>query len=62
MYLTCPACHKRLQIPDNKLPTDHAVRITCPACQQRFTAQAASIGVRGDQRLSVSAHGRNEAS
>ena len=37
MYLTCPACTKRLQIPDNKLPTDHAVRITCPACQQRFS-------------------------
>ena len=36
MYLTCPACHKRLQIPDNKLPADHPVRITCPACQQRF--------------------------
>ena len=36
MYLTCPACNKRLQIPDNKLPTDHAVRITCPSCQQRF--------------------------
>ena len=36
MYLTCPACNKRLQIPDNKLPTDHGVRITCPACQQRF--------------------------
>ncbi len=36
MYLTCPTCNKRLQIPDNKLPTDHAVRITCPACQQRF--------------------------
>ena len=36
MYLTCPACNKRLQIPDTKLPTDHAVRITCPVCQQRF--------------------------
>ena len=36
MYLTCPACNKRLQIADTKLPTDHAVRITCPACQQRF--------------------------
>jgi CheY-like chemotaxis protein len=36
MYLTCPACQKRLQIPDHKLPTDHPVRITCPACQQRF--------------------------
>jgi len=37
MYLACPACHKRLQIPDDKLPTDHAVRITCPACHERFS-------------------------
>lgn len=37
MYLICPACSKRLQIPDNKLPTDHSVRITCPACQERFS-------------------------
>jgi CheY-like chemotaxis protein len=36
MYLVCPACSKRLQIPDERLPTDHAVRITCPACQERF--------------------------
>ena len=55
MYLTCPACHKRLQIPDNKLPTDHAVRITCPACQQRFPydprAHRASGGTMGDTGL-----------
>ena len=37
MYLVCPACSKRLQIPDDKLPTDQAVRITCPACQERFS-------------------------
>ncbi len=37
MYLDCPACSKRLQIADEKLPTDHSVRITCPGCQQRFT-------------------------
>ena len=37
MYIVCPACTKRLQIPDNKLPTDHAVRITCPSCQERFS-------------------------
>jgi len=36
MYLVCPACSKRLQIPDDKLPTDQAVRLTCPACQERF--------------------------
>ena len=37
MQIVCPACSKRLQIPDDKLPTDHAVRITCPACQERFS-------------------------
>ena len=37
MNIVCPACTKRLQIPDDKLPTDHAVRITCPACQERFS-------------------------
>src|SRR5262245_64245517 len=37
MYLICPACRRRLQLPDDKLPTDHAVRITCPACQERFS-------------------------
>lgn len=37
MYIACPACAKKLQIPDNKLPTDHAVRITCPSCQERFS-------------------------
>ena len=37
MQIICPACSKRLQIPDDKLPTDHAVRITCPACQERFS-------------------------
>jgi PleD family two-component response regulator len=37
MYLVCPACSKRLQIPDDKLPTDQAVRLACPACQERFS-------------------------
>lgn len=37
MYIVCPACSKRLQIPENKLPTDQAVRITCPSCQERFS-------------------------
>ena len=37
MYIPCPACNKRLQIPDNKLPTDRPVRITCPACRQPFS-------------------------
>ena len=37
MQIACPTCEKRLQIADNKLPTDRKVRITCPACQESFT-------------------------
>jgi CheY-like chemotaxis protein len=37
MQIICPACTKRLQIANDKLPTDRQVRLTCPACQGRFT-------------------------
>jgi CheY-like chemotaxis protein len=37
MQIICPACTKRLQIADDKLPPDRQVRLTCPACQERFT-------------------------
>ena len=47
MYLACPACNKRLQIPDDKLPTDHPVRITCPACQERFSYDPRAPRVAG---------------
>ena len=36
MQIVCPACSKRLQIPDEKLPTDRQVRLACPSCQERF--------------------------
>jgi hypothetical protein len=36
MQLACPTCDKRLQIADEKLPTDRKVRIICPACQENF--------------------------
>jgi CheY-like chemotaxis protein len=36
MQIVCPACSKRLQIADDKLPADHQVHLTCPACQERF--------------------------
>ena len=36
MQIICPACTKRLQIADDKLPTDRQVRLTCPACQEHF--------------------------
>lgn len=37
MQIACPTCNKRLQIADEKLPTDRKVRITCLACQENFT-------------------------
>lgn len=48
MYLTCPACTKRLQIPDDKMPTDHPVRVTCPSCQHRFAHDPRTLRLRGD--------------
>ena len=36
MQIVCPACTKRLQIADDKLPTDRQIRLTCPACQECF--------------------------
>lgn len=37
MLIVCPTCNKRLQIADEKLPTDRQVRLTCPSCQGKFT-------------------------
>ena len=42
MQIVCPSCAKRLQIADEKLPTDRQVRLTCPACQERFTFDPSS--------------------
>jgi len=39
MHVNCSACGKRLQLPDDKLPTDRQVRIACPACHERFTVE-----------------------
>ncbi len=36
MYIVCPGCNKRLQLPDDKVPFDRSVRITCPVCEERF--------------------------
>ncbi len=36
MQIVCPACSKRLQIADDKLPNERQVRIACPSCQERF--------------------------
>jgi hypothetical protein len=41
MQIVCPACQKRLQIADDKIPSDRQVRLTCPACQERFLCDPA---------------------
>lgn len=51
MQLACPTCDKRLQIADEKLPTDRKVRITCPSCQENFTYNPDGTAI-----LSVSPH------
>ncbi len=37
MQIVCPACGKRLQVAEDKLPsTERVMRIACPACHERF--------------------------
>ena len=36
MQVTCNACHRSMNIPDKKLPKDHAFSITCPECKTKF--------------------------
>ena len=36
MHIVCPACQKRIQIADDKIPSERQVRLTCPACHERF--------------------------
>ena len=43
MQIVCPACSKRLQIADDKLPNESQVRIACPSCKERFTFDPYSI-------------------
>ncbi|MZG54590.1 MAG: hypothetical protein F3744_11115 [Nitrospinae bacterium] len=36
MQVTCTACKKNMNIPDEKLPKDQAFSITCPGCKTKF--------------------------
>ena len=36
MQVTCNACQRSMNIPDEKLPKDHAFSITCPECKTKF--------------------------
>ncbi|VAX25175.1 hypothetical protein MNBD_NITROSPINAE02-2049 [hydrothermal vent metagenome] len=37
MKIVCPKCHKRLNIPDGKVPEDRDVSIKCPNCDNPIT-------------------------
>lgn len=45
MQIACPACGKRLQISDDKLPNERQVRIACPSCRERFVFEPRSVPV-----------------
>ena len=36
MQVTCNACQRSMNIPDEKLPKDQAFSITCPGCKTKF--------------------------
>jgi hypothetical protein len=36
MQVTCNVCQRSMNIPDEKLPKEHAFSITCPECKTKF--------------------------
>ena len=45
MELACKHCKAKLNIPDDRIPKDHAIQLTCPKCKGKMTLggkQAAS--------------------
>ena len=41
MYITCPHCKTRLNVPDDKLPKDRDSSFSCPKCKGRVQVPAA---------------------
>ncbi|ACL04651.1 HDOD domain-containing protein [Desulfatibacillum aliphaticivorans] len=37
MKIECSSCHKKYNIPDEKLPKDKSISLKCPACQNLIT-------------------------
>ena len=37
MEVTCSQCKKKLNVPDEKIPKDQAIRINCPKCKNKIT-------------------------
>ena len=39
MEVTCSQCKTKLNVPDDKLPKDQAVKINCPKCKNKITIE-----------------------
>jgi DNA-directed RNA polymerase subunit RPC12/RpoP len=37
MEITCSQCNSKLNVPDDRIPKDQAVKINCPKCKNRIT-------------------------
>jgi predicted Zn finger-like uncharacterized protein len=37
MEITCSQCNTKLNVPDDRIPKDQAVKINCPKCKNRIT-------------------------
>ena len=37
MEVTCTQCKTKLNVPDEKIPKDQAIRISCPKCKNKIT-------------------------
>lgn len=40
MQTACPKCHKKLVIPDEKIPPNAPFKVACPNCKEPFTVSA----------------------
>jgi len=37
MEVTCTQCNAKLNVPDEKIPKDQAIRVSCPKCKNKIT-------------------------
>ena len=58
MEVTCENCHTKLNIPDEKIPKDHAVRISCPKCKGKITINTGGVGQEESAAIESTDHGK----
>jgi DNA-directed RNA polymerase subunit RPC12/RpoP len=63
MEVACGHCGAKLNIPDEKIPRDHAVRIACPKCGEKITVgpAAGSSGTKEGRAYDYSDYSDDEA-